>query len=66
MYYCQSKENHSIKIIDLGSALAENASYYDYIQSLFYRAPEIFLGLDKTPQIDMWSIGCIAVELYLG
>lgn len=39
---------------------------YTYIQSRFYRAPEIILGIPYTPAIDTWSLGCIFVELYTG
>lgn len=39
---------------------------YTYIQSRFYRSPEIILGLDYTMAIDMWSLGCIIAELYTG
>ena len=55
-----------IKVIDYGSACMENERIYTYIQSRFYRAPEIILGIPYTPCIDMWSFGCILVELYTG
>ena len=34
-----------IKIIDFGSGCFENEKIYTYIQSRFYRAPEIVLGI---------------------
>ena len=37
-----------------------------YIQSRFYRAPEIILGIPYTTCIDMWSFGCILAELTTG
>ncbi|CAF2693770.1 unnamed protein product [Rotaria sp. Silwood2] len=43
-----------------------NLKVYTYIQSRFYRAPEIILGVPYTPAIDMWSLGCILVELFTG
>lgn len=39
---------------------------YTYIQSRFYRAPEIILGMTYDTAIDMWSFGCILAELYTG
>jgi dual specificity tyrosine-phosphorylation-regulated kinase 2/3/4 len=53
-----------VKVIDFGSSCFENEKLYTYIQSRFYRAPEIILGLPYGCEIDMWSFGCILVELY--
>lgn len=39
---------------------------YTYIQSRFYRSPEVILGMDYSVAIDMWSVGCILAELYTG
>ena len=55
-----------IKIIDFGSGCFEDHKIYTYIQSRFYRAPEIVLGISYTSAIDMWSFGCILYELYVG
>lgn len=41
-------------------------SVYTYIQSRFYRSPEVILGLPYSMPIDMWSFGCILAELYTG
>ncbi|KAK1823749.1 dual specificity protein kinase yak1 [Friedmanniomyces endolithicus] len=59
-------ESPIIKIIDFGSACDERQTVYTYIQSRFYRSPEVLLGLPYSAAIDMWSIGCIVVELFLG
>lgn len=56
----------ALKLIDFGSACFQNERLYTYIQSRFYRAPEIILGIEYTTAIDMWSLGCIAAELYTG
>ncbi|KAG1440389.1 hypothetical protein G6F56_011945 [Rhizopus delemar] len=56
----------TIKVIDFGSSCAEDQRLYTYIQSRFYRAPEIILQLEYTKAIDMWSVGCIIAELYMG
>lgn len=39
---------------------------YTYIQSRFYRSPEVILGHPYSMAIDMWSLGCILAELYTG
>jgi len=59
-------ESPVIKVIDFGSACHENQTVYTYIQSRFYRSPEVLLGLPYTSSIDIWSLGCIAAELFLG
>lgn len=56
----------SIKLVDFGSACHEEQTVYTYIQSRFYRSPEVLLGVPYTSSIDMWSLGCIAAELFLG
>lgn len=33
------------------------------MQSRYYRAPEILLGLPYDQAVDMWSFGCILAEL---
>lgn len=33
---------------------------------MFHRAPEIILGLPFCEAIDMWSLGCVIAELFLG
>jgi dual specificity tyrosine-phosphorylation-regulated kinase 2/3/4 len=55
-----------IKIIDFGSSCMDDEKMYTYIQSRFYRAPEIILGIPYTYPIDMWSFGCIIAELFTG
>ncbi|EJS43233.1 yak1p [Saccharomyces arboricola H-6] len=55
-----------LKIIDFGSSCEEARTVYTYIQSRFYRAPEIILGIPYSTSIDMWSLGCIVAELFLG
>jgi dual specificity tyrosine-phosphorylation-regulated kinase 2/3/4 len=42
------------------------ALVYTYIQSRFYRSPEVILGMNYHMAIDMWSLGCILAELYTG
>ena len=60
------KSKNKIKIIDFGSSCFEYEITYTYIQSRFYRAPEVILDLGYGFEIDIWSMGCILSELYTG
>ncbi|CAL4884874.1 unnamed protein product [Urochloa decumbens] len=55
-----------VKVIDFGSACMEGKTIYSYIQSRYYRSPEVLLGYPYTTAIDMWSFGCIVAELFIG
>jgi dual specificity tyrosine-phosphorylation-regulated kinase 2/3/4 len=54
------------KLIDFGSSCFEDKTVYSYIQSRYYRAPEVILGLSYGCPIDMWSLGCIIAEMVNG
>lgn len=60
-----NESNDNILLIDFGSATNQLPQIGQYIQSRFYRSPEIMLGLPYDAKIDIWSVGCIAAELYL-
>ena len=53
----KSRGSSSIKIIDFGSSCYSHQRVYTYIQSRFYRSPEVILGLPYGTPIDMWSLG---------
>ncbi|KJH48730.1 kinase domain protein [Dictyocaulus viviparus] len=56
-----------VKVIDFGSASHRSTAVTNtYLQSRYYRAPEIILGLPFREAIDMWSLGCVIAELFLG
>ncbi|GAB4833058.1 dual specificity protein kinase yak1 [Ancistrocladus abbreviatus] len=63
---CTSVKPVEVKIIDFGSACMEDRTVYSYIQSRYYRSPEVLLGYQYSTAIDMWSFGCIVAELFLG
>ncbi|KAI4466147.1 dual specificity protein kinase [Holotrichia oblita] len=53
----KQRGSSSIKVIDFGSSCYSNQRVYTYIQSRFYRSPEVILGLTYGTPIDMWSLG---------
>jgi dual specificity tyrosine-phosphorylation-regulated kinase 1 len=55
-----------VKVIDFGSSCRSNKRMYSYIQSRFYRSPEVMLGLPYSVAIDIWSLGCILSEMHTG
>ncbi|KAH6948128.1 hypothetical protein HPB50_023066 [Hyalomma asiaticum] len=60
-------ENGTIKVADFGLARAFGIPvrvYTHEVVTLWYRAPEVLLGAQRysTP-VDIWSIGCIFVEM---
>ncbi|XP_065845787.1 dual specificity tyrosine-phosphorylation-regulated kinase 1A-like [Oscarella lobularis] len=62
---CNPKRS-AIKIVDFGSSCQLGSRIYQYIQSRFYRSPEVLLGVAYDMAIDMWSLGCILVEMHTG
>lgn len=55
-----------LKICDFGLARAtpENNLMTEYVVTRWYRAPELLLGTsDYTAAIDIWSVGCIFMEM---
>lgn len=62
-----SKSNkNNIRVIDFGSSCFVGKQKYEYIQSRFYRAPEVILGQKYGPPMDIWSVGCILCEMESG
>jgi len=53
-------------VIDLGSATYETEHHASIVSTRHYRAPEVVLGLGWTYPCDLWSIGCILLELFTG
>lgn len=59
----------TLKICDFGSAkkLEPNQPSVSYICSRYYRAPELIVGcLIYTTKIDVWGLGCVVAEMFLG
>ncbi|KAH6567360.1 hypothetical protein BASA62_006184 [Batrachochytrium salamandrivorans] len=53
-------------LIDFGSATLDHDYHRAVVSTRHYRAPEIILGVEWSYPCDVWSIGCILVELYTG
>ncbi|KAM3729074.1 Serine/threonine-protein kinase Doa [Dirofilaria immitis] len=55
-----------VRLIDLGSATFDHEHHSTIVSTRHYRAPEVILELGWSQPCDVWSIGCILFELYLG
>eukprot|EP00914_Ancora_sagittata_P020756 GHVO01040932.1.p1 GENE.GHVO01040932.1~~GHVO01040932.1.p1 ORF type:complete len:285 (+),score=38.64 GHVO01040932.1:81-935(+) len=55
-----------IRIIDFGSATFYDEEHSSLINTRQYRAPEVILDMGWDETSDMWSLGCIIMELYTG
>ncbi len=62
---CNPKKS-AVKLIDFGSSCFASQTVFTYIQSRYYRSPEVMLGARYTAGIDMWSLGCVLVEMHTG
>jgi len=54
------------RLIDFGSGCFKGREKYEYIQSRFYRAPEVILGVPYDTGMDIWSFACVIIELIIG
>ena len=58
-----------LKLIDFSSCIFKDRPgqhFPFYIQSRYYRAPEVLLQCPYGLPIDMWSVGCLLIELHTG
>ena len=53
-------------MIDFGSATFQDQYHSTIVSTRHYRAPEVILGLGWSFEADIWSVGCILVELVTG
>eukprot|EP01102_Stenamoeba_stenopodia_P020673 TRINITY_DN814_c1_g1_i1.p1 TRINITY_DN814_c1_g1~~TRINITY_DN814_c1_g1_i1.p1 ORF type:complete len:599 (-),score=63.06 TRINITY_DN814_c1_g1_i1:274-1881(-) len=60
------RSSNEIVLIDFGSATFEHQYHTSIVSTRQYRSPEVILGTGWTYPCDMWSVGCILMELYLG
>ncbi|CAD8154267.1 unnamed protein product [Paramecium octaurelia] len=67
-------DNFALKLIDFGVSkrflvkgkVTKNIDMWTRTGSLFYQAPEIFLGGGYNEKVDIWSIGIILYQLLVG
>lgn len=59
-------KNPLINVIDFGSAIFNDEYHSELVSTRHYRAPEIVLGTGWSYPCDLWSLGCILVELVTG
>ncbi|XP_027354554.1 serine/threonine-protein kinase AFC3 isoform X2 [Abrus precatorius] len=64
-FRCLPKSS-AIKLIDFGSTAFDNQNHSSIVSTRHYRAPEIILGLGWSYPCDLWSVGCILIELCSG
>ena len=64
------KDNYLSDIILIDFSIAKystdiiNCKNKRKVQTFWYRAPEIYLNMDYDCRLDIWSLGCIAFELF--
>ncbi|RLN96842.1 hypothetical protein BBJ28_00017957 [Nothophytophthora sp. Chile5] len=61
--------DHLLKVADFGLARSVRGDqlFTNKVVTLWYRPPELLLGATSyDASIDMWSIGCVFAELYIG
>ncbi|KAG6408870.1 hypothetical protein SASPL_131896 [Salvia splendens] len=65
-YYKRIPKSSAIKVIDFGSTTYDRQDQSYIVSTRHYRAPEVILGLGWSYPCDVWSVGCILVELCSG
>ncbi|KAJ1992502.1 hypothetical protein GGI25_000175 [Coemansia spiralis] len=67
---CVNDTSLKVKLIDFGNSVSDGdvSEYYSTfeIQTVWFRAPEVAYQRPFGRAIDIWSIGCIMCELWLG
>ncbi|KAJ8337547.1 hypothetical protein SKAU_G00365130 [Synaphobranchus kaupii] len=59
-------KNAEVKVVDFGNATYDHEHHTSVVSTRHYRAPEVILGLGWDHSCDVWSLGCILIEYYLG
>lgn len=56
----------TFKLVDYGICTPVRTPVVSYIQSIYYRAPEVIVQIPFTCKADIWSLGCVAAEMFFG
>ncbi|KAF5896781.1 dual specificity protein kinase CLK1-like isoform X1, partial [Clarias magur] len=59
-------KNVDVKVVDFGNATYDHEHHTSVVSTRHYRAPEVVLELGWNQACDVWSLGCILIEYYLG
>jgi serine/threonine protein kinase len=59
-------EDMNIVVVDFGNAIFDHEHHSSVICTRHYRPPEVILKMRWSLPVDMWSVGCILVELFTG
>uniref|UniRef100_A0A8C1LX94 dual-specificity kinase n=2 Tax=Cyprinus carpio TaxID=7962 RepID=A0A8C1LX94_CYPCA len=65
-YNSKMVSNSVIKFVDFGNATYDHEHHTSVVSTRHYRAPEVILELGWNQACDVWSLGCILIEFYLG
>ncbi|KAM4727427.1 LOW QUALITY PROTEIN: dual specificity protein kinase CLK1-like [Anableps anableps] len=65
---CKHKQARclDIKVVDFGTATFDHQHHETLVSTRHYRAPEVILDLGWNQSCDVWSLGCVLMEYYLG
>lgn len=47
----------------MGFARLQDPTMTDYVATRWYRPPELLVGAEYGPPIDVWAVGCIMAEI---
>ncbi|XP_053133712.1 dual specificity protein kinase CLK2 isoform X1 [Hemicordylus capensis] len=62
----RSVKNTAVRVVDFGSATFDHEHHSTIVSTRHYRAPEVILELGWAQPCDVWSVGCIIFEYYMG
>jgi dual specificity protein kinase YAK1 len=62
----ESDGSDKVRLIDFGTCCVVGDPGFTYVQTRYYRAPEVALGLPVGTPADIWSLACVAAESLLG